>query len=293
MTKPQPSKLLSSNLEPALNPRHWPAHLALGFDRDGERTRMLDMTFKGPLRVQRPFYPEGGLCHVYLLHPPGGLVSGDDLHIQIDCSTNSEVMVTTPSAGKIYCSDSNDVVQQQRVDIQVEDASCEWLPMETIIFDGAHGKLTTQVNLYGDAKFIGLDIFCLGRPKSDLPFSQGSIEQRISVYHNDRPLMLERQLLTSNDALIHAQAGFNGQLVSGTLVVFGLSNPEQVIQLLREELGDCSNPHLSMTYRLNLVVIRYLGHCSEHAQKQLRKCWALLRPHLIHKPACPPRIWNT
>lgn len=149
--------------------RHWPAYISLGFDKGADKTRMHQMKFQGPLRVQRPFYPEGEVCHTYLLHPPGGLVSGDDLNIQYDCDQGSEVLLTTPSAGKIYRADSNGVVQKQRVDIQVTDANCEWLPMETIVFEGAHGELTTQINLYGDAKLIGLDVFCLGRPKSALP----------------------------------------------------------------------------------------------------------------------------
>ena len=61
--------------------RRWAATLDLAFDARQEQgaqvTRMTRTRFKGPLRVQRPFYPEGktGCCHVYLLHPPGGLVS--------------------------------------------------------------------------------------------------------------------------------------------------------------------------------------------------------------------------
>lgn len=145
--------------------RHWPAYLSLGFDKPGDKTRMKQMEFQGPLRVQRPFYPESDVCHVYLLHPPGGLVSGDDLSIQIQCQPQSHALITTPSAGKIYKADSNGIEQKQHVDIEVDNAVCEWMPMETIVFDGAHGKLTTQVNLFGDAKFVGLDVFCLGRPK--------------------------------------------------------------------------------------------------------------------------------
>ena len=63
--------------------RRWAASISLGFDArpdaDKTATRMTHVRHKGPLRVQRPFYPEGrnGCCHVYLLHPPGGLVSGD------------------------------------------------------------------------------------------------------------------------------------------------------------------------------------------------------------------------
>ena len=50
--------------------RHWAASLELGFEgrqQDGRPvTRMATARHRGPLRVQRPFYPEGryGCCHV-------------------------------------------------------------------------------------------------------------------------------------------------------------------------------------------------------------------------------------
>lgn len=277
--------------------RHWPAYLSLIFDRpgdkSGDKTRMKHMEFQGPLRVQRPFYPELDVCHVYLLHPPGGLVSGDDLNIQIHCEEGSHALVTTPSAGKIYKADSNRIEQKQHVDIEVNNAVCEWMPMETIVFDGAHGKLSTQINLFGDAKFIGIDVFCLGRPKSHLPFVEGSVEQRLALYYEGAPLLLERQYLAADDPLLTAVSGFNGNLVSGTLVVVGLSDGDAMVNQLREQFSAGNQGTLSITYRLNVLLVRYLGNCSEQAQQQLRSCWQQIRPELLDRPACAPRIWNT
>lgn len=82
--------------------RRWAATLDLAFDARQEQgaqvTRMTRTRFKGPLRVQRPFYPEGktGCCHVYLLHPPGGLVSGDALNINVSVGSGAHTLVTTP-----------------------------------------------------------------------------------------------------------------------------------------------------------------------------------------------------
>ncbi|MCB9641348.1 MAG: urease accessory protein UreD [Myxococcales bacterium] len=272
--------------------RHWPAFLSLGFDEGMERTCLRQMAFQGPLRVQRPFYPEGEVCHVYLLHPPGGLVSGDDLQVQVTCAERSHALLTTPSAGKIYRADSQGGAQRQQVRIRVEDACCEWMPMETIIFDGAHARLSTRVDLYGDARFVGLDVFCLGRPKSGLPFLSGSVEQRLAIYHQDRPLLLERQYLAADDPLFRAMSGFHTHLVSGTLVIAGLQDPQMGVEQLRAHLGT-QQTTLSVTQRMGVIVVRYLGDCSEQALQQLRDCWQRLRPLLLGKAPCLPRIWNT
>ncbi len=61
----------------ALQSSGWQAELALTFSRCEQRTVLTARHHRGPLRVQRPFYPEGAeVCHLYLLHPPGGVVGG-------------------------------------------------------------------------------------------------------------------------------------------------------------------------------------------------------------------------
>ena len=72
--------------------RHWAASLALTFAHRDGATRMVQARHQGPLRVQRPFYPEGSgeACHVYVLHPPGGLVSGDALTISAHVESGAD-----------------------------------------------------------------------------------------------------------------------------------------------------------------------------------------------------------
>ena len=57
-------------------PQGWQAKLELGFERQYGKTVLAHRRHIGPLTVQRPFYPEGGVCHIYVLHPPGGVVAG-------------------------------------------------------------------------------------------------------------------------------------------------------------------------------------------------------------------------
>ena len=61
----------------ALTPRGWQAQLDLEYTLRGNKTRLLRKQQRGPLTVQRSFYPEGEICHNYILHPPGGVVGGD------------------------------------------------------------------------------------------------------------------------------------------------------------------------------------------------------------------------
>src|SRR6185436_21146989 len=84
----------------------WAAHLRLRFGPHDGRTVVRERQHRGPLQVQRAFYPEGPeLCHLYLLHPPGGLVAGDALSIEVGVEAGARALVTTPAAGKVYRGD--------------------------------------------------------------------------------------------------------------------------------------------------------------------------------------------
>ena len=119
---------------------------------------------RGPLVVQRPFLPEGpGVCHVYVLHPPGGLVGGDELTIDVEVDAGAHALVTTPAASKVYRTTGAVARQVQRLRV-AGGATLEWLPQEAILYDGARAALETRVELATGARFIGIDAVCFGLP---------------------------------------------------------------------------------------------------------------------------------
>ncbi|SEK65031.1 urease accessory protein [Colwellia chukchiensis] len=280
--------------------RHWAASLTLGFgshptnNSNTRITRMNHARHYGPLRVQRPFYPEGraGCCHVYLLHPPGGLVSGDALKVEVNVAENAHTLLTTPSANKLYKADSNDVAWSQNTILKVADgAILEWLPQETLAFDGSIGVQNFNIDLAQHAKCIGWEILCLGRPASDLPFVKGHIEQRFQLSQNDRPLWLERQALDPNHRRFSGKWGQGGTTVHATLWTVGLDDPNEAIMALREQLP--ATNQWAVTFRRGVLLLRYLGHERNQVWDLFQQARNILRPLLTGHQATTPRIWLT
>ena len=94
------------------------ASLSLGFIRDGETTRLVDRDHFGPLLVQKPFYPEGReVCQVVVIHPPGGVVGGDQLAIAARIGAAGRAQITTPGAAKWY--KANGHISRQNVTLEI------------------------------------------------------------------------------------------------------------------------------------------------------------------------------
>ncbi|MGM0785312.1 MAG: urease accessory protein UreD [Pseudomonadota bacterium] len=274
--------------------RRWAASLELGFAARRDVTRMVTARHQGPLRVQRPFHPEGreGACHVYLLHPPGGLVSGDALAISARVEAGAQALLTTPAASKLYRADSHGVAWSQHTRLSVADRGLlEWLPQETIAFDGTSGEQTTEIELAAGARCLGWEVLALGCPASGLPYVSGGIDQRFRVTHDGKPLWLERQPLDPHHPRFAGHWGQGGSSVQATLWTVGLDDEADAIGALRQALQ--ASPRWAVTVRHGVLLLRYLGQERNEAWQLCEAAWKVLRPRLIGREACVPRIWRT
>lgn len=213
--------------------RRWSARMELDFTVRQGRTALAKMQFSGPLRVQRPFYPEAAPtsapgrarasqpCHCCLLHPPGGLVSGDDLNLAIRLDQGAHALITAPSASKFYAADAHNVAQRQSTDLTVTGGMLEWLPRETIIYDGARAEMRTSVELDNASACIGWEMICLGRPAANEGFTHGSVRQSLILTREGLPLLHEVLRFEGGDALQECACGLGGQAVSATLFAVG------------------------------------------------------------------------
>ena len=274
----------------------WPANVELGLRSEAGRTRLARCSHNGPLYVQRPFYPEGKEHpHLYLLHPPGGIVSGDCLDIEVDVAADSGALVTTPGATRVYRARDDNPLQRQRCRLRLgTDAILEWFPMETIVFDGAWVELETTVELARNSCFVGWEVSCFGLPASRQPFRSGRFSQRYRVLQEGTPVFVESFSLDEDnrEAMLHGPAGLRGQPVTGIFLAgpFAAEKHAPLLQLLRQAAPE---PSVAISWLGNFLVGRYLGSSAHSARKLYRAWWRTLRPSLLGRNACAPRIWST
>ena len=242
--------------------------------------------------MQRPFYPDGErACHVYILHPPGGVVGGDSLAIRAVVERGAHALLTTPAAGKLYRSAGASALLSQDLNI-ADGAWLEWLPQETIAFDGARAASATRIALTGTAGFIGWEILCLGRPAARETYTHGEFVQRFEIWRDGAPLWWERNALAGGAPALHAPWGLAGRSVVATLVAVG--RVPSALPALRELLNaEQDDGEFAVSQLRDVLVCRYLGNSAEQARAGFIAAWRLLRPALWGIEASPPRIWAT
>jgi urease accessory protein len=277
--------------------RGWQARLELRFAARDGATTLERRAHLGPLAVQRPFFPEGpGICHVYVLHPPGGIVGGDRLRVEARVASGAHALLTTPAATKIYRTAGPAAAQEGALAV-ARGGVLEWLPQETILHDGADVALATRVELESGARFLGLDVLCFGLPARGEAFATGRCRQAFEVFRDGRPILLERGRFDGGAAPLHARWGLAGAPVLGTFI----ASPAPVasaalVDALRARAAALPAGELASATILgdsDALVCRYVGGSAEGTRHFLRDCWAAARPTLLGRAATPPRVWAT
>ena len=276
----------------------WPATLSLQLAKTARGMRLVSTEHNGPLYVQKPFYPEGDeLAHVYLLHPPGGLVSGDQLAIDLNLSHDAKALFTTPGAARIYRRRKDGLQQEQHVRLSIEHGGfAEWLPMENIVYPKARGQLTTRVELKGDAGFIGWEISCLGLPASNAPFDEGILKQSFEIWRDNKPLVIDRFLLDANESgVIDGRVGLQSYCVNGVMIAGPITDGALAQELTAKlrELTMHGEGLAAITAIGEFLIIRSLAQRAENVRRYFTDCWQVSRPELLGRKACHPRIWLT
>lgn len=270
----------------------WEARLSLSFHGSAKSTYLGRTRSFGPYLVQRPFAESNGTCQVYLLHPPGGVAAGDSLHLNVTCSANTRVLLTTPAATKLYRSAGKASTLEQGFTL-APGAMLEWLPQETIVFDGALAQSKTRVDLAAGAQYAGWEISCLGRRAAHEAYTSGQFKQSVEVWRGDEPLFIERCQLNGRDEMLKAPWGMRGHSVMGTFVCSGVSAGQSSITSELRAYSPAVTGMTALTQMGELVICRYLGDHADEARRVFEKLWAVLRPRYLDRSVDAPRVWAT
>ena len=181
-----------------------------------QRTRGRGALTVGPAGLQRLFQ-EGSakirlvrdaaspLPEAVLINSAGGLTGGDRLDWAAEVSDGGRLALTTQACEKIYRARDGEASVATTLTVGA-DARLDWLPQETILFDG--GALTRRLDadLAARARLLAVEAVVLGRTAMKETVRAGALRDRWRIHRDGRLAFADDLRLKGSIADVAARA---------------------------------------------------------------------------------------
>lgn len=274
---------------------HGIASLAFASDSAGV-TRLTDLEQRAPLRVLFPRDRQCGIPQAVLVTTGGGLVGGDRHEIAVTIGEAAAAMVTTQAAEKVYRSTGADT----RIAVTLEAAAAswvEWMPQETILFDGSRLDRRTEIDLAPTGRFFGGEMLVFGRTARGESLTHGFLRDAWRVRIGGRLVWADTLLLEDDiPPRLTAAAGFDRAIAVVTLVYAGQDAAGRLepVRANLAELGTvahASELRLAASCVNGLLIVRGLARDPRQLRWAVVAVWRRIRSLVAALPPGEPRIW--
>ena len=257
--------------------------LVLGAAPGGARLRHLFQA--APLRALFPATDPGDPTLGALVNVAGGLAGGDASATQLELERDARFTATTPAAEKIYRS----LGAETRIATELrigEEACCEWLPQETILFDGARLQRRIDIALAPGARLLAAEMLVLGRAARGETLIQGTVLDRWRIRGAGRLVWADSLRIDDPAVALGTRFAMSG---AGALATLLLAAPDAAAH--RASARDLADGAASLVAP-GLLVARWMGEASA-VRAALGSAIMALRQDAFGHPARLPRLWRT
>jgi urease accessory protein len=286
-------------------PAPWHGRATLSFQKRDGRT-----SFQGgacaPLKLLRASHHDDGRCALPLLHTAGGLVGGDQLTLEIHQGEDSQALITSVAAQKVYGSigrsrrapDGDWARQSLNVSLE-RGADLEWLPQELVLYANGLVEQHTRVVLAPGASWLGADVVRLGRTAAGEGLEAGRWRSRLEISRARQGGEAEQWELVDRLELAGAALGdphgMAGEPVFGSLVWVGPESLEAptlaaLVHRCRQAREGLAGEMACGALERGLVA-RYRGASTTAARWWFTRIWQAVRAARHLPPPTLPRVW--
>lgn len=238
---------------------------------------------RAPLRA---LFPDGaGQLEVAVANVAGGLAGGDATDIACEALPGARATVTGAAAEKVYRSLGDDTRVAARIALG-DGSALEWLPQETILFDGARLRRRTEVSLAPGASLLACEMLVFGRRARGESFARGFLLDAWRVRGPDGALLWADGLRLDDPAREIARPFGLGGAEASALLLLAAPDAAAHRDLAREMTGGNAT-----VPRPGLLLLRFLGSAND-VRAGLRAAVAALRRAAMGRPETLPRLWT-
>ena len=264
--------------------------LSYEFEREGPRTVLTRSSCTSPWHYFPPSYlDDSGCAYTWLVNPSGGLVAGDHVSVEAQLHAGTHVLMTSPSANRVYRSLSEPARQDIRL-LVGPGARLEWVPEVTIPFAGSRFRQSIHIDLAPDATVALWDAMASGRVARHERWAFASLENEICISGSLGRSVAERYRLAPG--LLPESVGLVGSWdYVASLFVIGDAVGADVWKRLDEALATIleERPGLVLgavsTPALSGLVVKLAARSAPDLTVVQEAMWAAIRKELWDLPA--------
>lgn len=245
---------------------------------------------QGSARIRFPKTGDSAL-HAVLLNTAGGLTGGDVIQWSGTARTGSRLVMSTAACEKLYRTHGPEAIQKTRLVVE-NGARLDWLPQETIVFNGSSLKRTLDVHVAADASALLVESLVLGRQAMHESINQLQLHDRWRIHRGGRLLHAEDLRLDMQDQGDARQMSKLHHFGAISTLVLVSPKPAETLHIMartiQQLIPDNSRVLSAATSVMNhRLVTRVLADNSQSLRRFLIPCIEQLSDNLAI-----PQVWN-
>ncbi|TDU67313.1 urease accessory protein [Prosthecobacter fusiformis] len=196
-------------------------HLYLiGSCYDSGQTYLRQRSFRAPLHLSKPHEDAGALV-VNIVNPTAGIFDGDTIELTAEAETGASLVLTTPSASRVYRSRSGGPAKVRQTFRVQEGGFLEFYPEPFIPQAGARYQQHTELHVAAGGQLLYFDWLTPGRVASGEVFQYAELNWDLDVWCAGRLAARERYRLSPDDSSleslrnVHPQGHYLGCFILG------------------------------------------------------------------------------
>lgn len=275
-----PSDALPARPSPRLQRTDGAARISFKWSRGATRLDRLHQSGAAKIRLPNVFGSEPP--QAVLINTAGGLTGGDRMSLDAVVGENCRAVLTTQACEKIYRASTGSA--EVRATLVVgEGARLDWLPQETILFDGARLSRKLDANIAPGAELLLAEAVIFGRVAHGETLRSGLFTDCWRIRQGNALIFADNLRFDWADTdLLHRPAVLAGATAMAT-ILFVTSDPARYLETVRAIVGEAGGASVWNG--------KLLARIAAESGASLRKT---LMPalELLLDGAALPRLWR-
>jgi urease accessory protein len=257
----------------------------------GGRAALTDLYQRSPGKVLFPRVDGEQWREAVFLNTAGGVAGGDCLSYEARADGEAVLTVTTQAAERIYRA----IDSAARIETRIEAADTaflEWLPQETILFDGGRLARSTEIHIGAQARVLAMDWLILGRAASGERVGQGDVRDTWRLYRDGRLVWADAFRLGGDIAALGRAKPLLADCTAIATIIYTAPDAPSQIDAARDALGGAAMAHNGATVVNGLIICRMAAEQASDLRRAVVNFLSAFRGRLREKPISLPKVWT-